>query len=181
VAASQSRAVPSPLPVKTMRPSGLKATPVIRPRCGKVGRSIGAPVAASQRRALSSPAVRIRRPSGLKTAAVIGPACTIGRPARLPGGGVPEPARPARVVQEQAGRRGLKPPRNLSRSAAEGAPPDASLGSFPELNGLSLLRGPARRQENTAVRPKGHCIDLSVVRERVAQRGARCGHARAGR
>ena len=75
VAASQSRAVWSWLPVRTTLPSGLNATALTKPRCGRGGPT-GRPVAASQSRAVrSSLPVRTALPSGLNATALTSPWC----------------------------------------------------------------------------------------------------------
>ena len=93
VAASQSRAVPSSLPVRTRSPSGLKATALTRSSCRRGG-PMGAPVAASQSRAVwSRLPVRTVRPSGLKAIASTDSSWTRGAPIGAPVAGVPEPRR----------------------------------------------------------------------------------------
>ena len=78
MAASQSRAVPSRLPVRMVRPSGLKAASVSQPSCVN-GTPTGAPVAASKTRAVRSwPPMRNRVPSGLKAAQIRRSRCGIG-------------------------------------------------------------------------------------------------------
>ena len=72
-ATGQSRAVWSPLPVRTALPSGLNATAVTWPWCARGG-PMGRPVAASQSRAvLSSLPVRTALPSGLNATALTEP------------------------------------------------------------------------------------------------------------
>ena len=75
VAASQSRAVLSMLPVRTALPSGLNATALTSPWWAS-GEPMGRPVAASQSRAvLSSPPVKTALPSGLNATAMTSPWC----------------------------------------------------------------------------------------------------------
>ena len=70
VAASQSRAVLSSLPVRTVLPSGLKATAIDRVLGAAMAAPMGCPVAASQSRAvLSLLPVRTVLPSGLNATA----------------------------------------------------------------------------------------------------------------
>ncbi len=83
VAASQSRAVLSSLPVRTALPSGLNAT-AATPPWWAMGGPMGSPVAASQSRAVSSSLpVRTALPSGLNATARTLPWWAMGGPMGL--------------------------------------------------------------------------------------------------
>ena len=96
VAASQSRAVPSSLPVRTALPSGLNATArtvASMPQGGAEGLAGGR--VPEPRRAVRSSPVRTVLPSGLNATRLTPTLVPQGLAEGLAGGRVPEPRRPS--------------------------------------------------------------------------------------